>query len=129
MLEKKLFGGHYTNLRVYSLSRELASDVFEYTKTFPKEERYSLTDQIRRSSRSVGAQIAEAWGKRRYLNHFISKMTDADAENLETQHWIDVALNCNYLTKDQATLLMEKSKEVGRMIYGMSSKPSLFCRT
>jgi four helix bundle protein len=76
----------FRDLEVYKLSRALAKDVFDGSKTFPKEEMYSLTDQIRRASRSIGGQIAEAWGKRRYERHFVSKLTDADGEQLETQH-------------------------------------------
>ena len=81
----------FRDLEVYKLAREVSKEIFIISKEFPKEERYSLTDQIRRSSRSVGAQIAEAWGKRRYEMHFISKLTDADAEQLETQHWLEVS--------------------------------------
>lgn len=76
----------FRDLEVYNLSRELAKNIFELSKKFPKEEMFSLTDQVRRSSRSIGAQIAEAWGKRKYERHFISKLTDSDAEQLETQH-------------------------------------------
>ncbi|MCL4179396.1 MAG: four helix bundle protein [Verrucomicrobia bacterium] len=78
----------FKDLRVHQKAREVSQVVFKLTKTFPKEEMYSLTDQIRRSARSVGAQIAEAWGKRRYEKHFVSKLTDADAEQMETQHWV-----------------------------------------
>ena len=88
------FVKYYQELEVYKFSRKLSKEIFEITRKFPKEEMYSLTDQIRRSSRSVGAQIAEAWGKRRYEKHFISKLTDADAERLETQHWIEIAFDC-----------------------------------
>ena len=76
----------FRDLMVYQKAREVARRIFELTKVFPKEEIYSLTDQGRRASRSVGAQIAEAWGKRRYERHFVSKLTDADSEQLETQH-------------------------------------------
>ncbi|MEI6596139.1 MAG: four helix bundle protein [Bacteroidota bacterium] len=76
----------FRDLEVYKLSRQLSGEIFEVTKKFPKEEMYSLTDQIRRSSRSVGTQIAEAWAKRKYEKHFISKLTEADGEQLETQH-------------------------------------------
>ena len=79
----------FRELEVYKLSRQLAKEIFEISKKFPKEEMYSLTDQVRRSSRSIGAQIAEAWAKRRYEKHFISKLTDADGEQQETQHWIE----------------------------------------
>ena len=81
----------FRDLKVYQLALELQQAVFEVSKTFPIEERYALTDQIRRSSRSVGANIAEAWQKRRYVAHFISKLTDADGEQAETQHWLDTA--------------------------------------
>jgi len=81
----------FRDLEVYKLSREVSKEVFVLSKSFPGEEKYSLTDQIRRSSRSVGAQISEAWGKRRYEMHFISRLTDADFEQMETQHWLEIA--------------------------------------
>jgi len=81
----------FRDLEVYKLARQLSYEIFTISKDFPKEELYSLTDQIRRSSRSVGAQISESWAKRRYKKHFISKLTDADGEQQETQHWIEVA--------------------------------------
>jgi four helix bundle protein len=81
----------FRDLEVYKLSRQLSQEIFEITKSFPKEETYSLTDQIRRSSRSIGAQIAEAWAKRKYEKYFISKLIDADGEQMETQHWIETA--------------------------------------
>ena len=77
----------FRDLEVYKLSRQLSKEIFEISKGFPKEEMFSLTDQVRRSSRSIGGQIAEAWAKRRYEKHFISKLSDADGEQLETQHW------------------------------------------
>ena len=83
----------FRSLEVYMLSRLLSKEIFEVSKKFPKEEMFSLTDQIRRSSRSVGAQIAEAWAKRKYERHFVSKLTDADGEQLETQHWLEVAFD------------------------------------
>lgn len=82
---------NFRELDVYKLSRQLSKEIFEVSKKFPKEEMYSLTDQVRRSSRSVGAQIAEAWGKRKYEKHFISKLTDSDGEQMETQHWNETA--------------------------------------
>jgi len=88
---------------------------------------YSLTDQVRRSSRSVGAQIAEAWGKRRYEKHFNSKLTDADAEQLETQHWIEVALNCQYISVGERNSLIEQCNYIGKMIYSMNAKSKMFC--
>lgn len=95
-MAKLAYAKSHRNLIVYRKSRALASEIFDITKKFPKEETYSLTDQIRRSSRSVGDQIAEAWGKRLYERHFTSKLTDADAEQLETQHWIEIAFDCGY---------------------------------
>ena len=92
----------FRELDVYKLSRGLASEIFQISKSFPKAETYSLIDQIRRSSRSIGAQIAEAWAKRRYEKHFISKLTDADGEQQETQHWLETALDCSYI--DETTL-------------------------
>ena len=117
----------FKELVVYQKARTLAKSVFEITKTFPKEEMYSLTDQIRRSSRSIGAQIAEAWGKRRYEKHFISKLSDADAEQLETQHWIIIAQDCEYLTRKQFETLNQNLSEIGRMLYSMMSKANQFC--
>lgn len=114
---------------VYQKARQLAGEIFLLTKAFPKEEMYSLTDQIRRSSRSVGAQIAEAWAKRRYEAHFISKLTDADGEQQETQHWIETALDCGYVAQESAITLNAKCAEIGRLIGGMMGKSSLFCGT
>lgn len=101
--------------------------IFDVLRGFPKEETYSLRDQVRRSSRSIEAQVAEAWGKRRYERHFISKLTDADAEQLETQHWIEVSQDCNYLSKEQATTLLDQCESIGKMIGVMISKASTFC--
>lgn len=118
----------FRELDVYKLSREISKEIFSITKTFPGEERYSLTDQLRRSSRSVGAQIAEAWGKRRYEMHFISKLTDADAEQLETQHWIDVSEECRYIEKQTHDSLLSKCESVGKMIQRMIDKSGTFCK-
>jgi four helix bundle protein len=119
----------YRDLLAYKKARVLSSEIFQITKTFPKEEMFSLTDQIRRSSRSVGAQIAEAWAKRRYQKHFISKLTDADGEQQETQHWLDTAADCGYLSQKQALTLSEKCAEIGRLLGGMIAKADLFCTT
>ncbi len=118
----------FRDLDVYKLSRELAIEVFQLSKSFPKEETYSLTDQIRRSSRSIGAQIAEAWAKRRYEKHFISKLTDADGEQQETQHWLETAFDCLYINEKILNDLLERYKSVGKMINGMISKSNLFCK-
>jgi four helix bundle protein len=115
-------------LEVYKLARQLARDIFELTKTFPKEEMYSLTDQIRRSSRSVGAQIAEAWGKRKYEKHFFSKLTDADGEQLETQHWLETAFDCGYISTEQSDHFLNQYALLGRMLSSMMSKSDKFCK-
>ncbi len=117
----------FRDLEVYKLSRQLSGEIFEVTKKFPKEEMYSLTDQIRRSSRSVGAQIAEAWAKRKYEKHFISKLTDADGEQLETQHWIETALDCSYISKEISNDFLSKYSSVGKMLSSMMSKAESFC--
>jgi four helix bundle protein len=117
----------FRGLVVYQKSRTLAQEIFAITLKFPKEEMFSLTDQVHRSSRAVGAQVAEAWAKRRYEKHFISKLTDADGEQQETQHWIEIAFDCEYLSRHQADALLERCAEVGRMLGGMMSKAALFC--
>ncbi len=117
----------YKELEVYRLSRQLSKEVFLVTSKFPKEEMYSLTDQIRRSSRSVGAQIAEAWAKRKYEKHFISKLTDADGEQLETQHWIETASDCSYISKEVAENLLKHSASIGKMLNSMMLKSEYFC--
>lgn len=118
----------FRDLIVYQKSRQLAKDIFEATKPFPREEMYSLTDQIRRSSRSIGAQIAEAWAKRSYERHFVSKLTDADGEQHETQHWLEVALDCHYLNAEQSQHLLQACVEIGRMLGSMLSQADRFCK-
>ena len=117
----------FRELIVYQKARATAKCIFEITKSFPREEAYSLTDQVRRSSRSVGSQIAEAWGKRRYERHFVSKLTDADAEQSETQHWIDSAVDCGYLPEERARSLTNDLSEIGRMLNSMMEKADSFC--
>ena len=116
----------FKKLLAYQKSFELAMFIFEISKSFPKEETYSLTDQIRRSSRSVSANIAEAYRKRIYPKHFTSKLTDADGENSETNTWLDFALACNYLDKEKHLELTEQGKEVGKLINYMINNPSKF---
>ena len=118
----------FKDLIVYQKSFEQAMEIFELTKNFPKIERYSLTDQIRRSSRSVCVNIGESWRKRRYPAHFISKLTDADMENYETQTWLKFSLDCNYLSRERYFELDEISKEVGRLIEYMIQHPEKFAR-
>jgi four helix bundle protein len=118
----------FHDLVVYQKAKMVSRTVFEITKDFPKGETYSLTDQIRRASRSIGAQIAEAWAKRRYEKHFISKLTDADAEQMETQHWIDEARDCHYMDQQQAEELTKALMQIGRMLNSMMVKARLFYR-
>jgi four helix bundle protein len=121
------YASSFRDLIVYRKARELSLSIFKITKRFPKEETYSLTDQIRRSSRSIGAQIAEAWAKRRYEKHFVSKLTDSDGEQQETQHWVETALDCEYISQADANTLLEKCFEIGRLLGGMIAKSEQFC--
>ncbi|MDB6033912.1 MAG: ribosomal protein [Verrucomicrobiales bacterium] len=117
---------HFKELEVYRRQRELANEVFVCTKRFPREEIYSLTDQLRRASRSIGAQIAEAWAKRLYPKHFVSKLTDADGEQLETQHWLIEAGDCGYLDEQTSKRLIGLCEEIGRMLGSMVRKAESF---
>ena len=117
----------FRDLNVYQLAMELQQEIFVLSKTFPREELYSLTDQARRASRAVGANIAEAWHKRRYPAHFISKLTDADAEQAETQHWLDTAHACEYVAAPRHKALLEKCTRIGKMLGRMMSRPESFC--
>ncbi|MEI7900917.1 MAG: four helix bundle protein [bacterium] len=117
----------FRDLVVCQKARAVAKDVFVLSQWFPREEMYSLTDQARRSSRSVGAQIAEAWGKRRYEKHFLSKLSDADGEQYETQHWVDTALDRGYVTREEADCLNDGLVQIGRMLNGMTAKSASFC--
>lgn len=116
----------FEKLMAYEKGFRLAMHIFEVSKSFPKEERYSLTDQIRRSSRSVCANIAEAYRKRRYEKHFISKLTDADSENSETFVWLQFAQTCDYISIEQEQDLMEQNQEVGKLIHYMINNPGKF---
>jgi len=116
----------YKDLKVYQLAYKLAMDIFNFSKSFPKEERYSLTDQIRRSSRSVAANIAEGFRKRRYPNMFVSKMADADSETAETQVWLDFACDCGYLSKEHHHELIIGYEDIGKMLGSMIAKPEKF---
>lgn len=118
---------HFMDLEVYKLARQLSIRIFEITKRFPKEETFALTDQIRRSSRSIGGQIAEAWGKRDYERHFVSKLTDSDGEQLETQHWLQTSMDCSYLDEDLGYTLLTDCQRLGKMINSMITKSSSFC--
>jgi four helix bundle protein len=117
----------FEELRVCQLALELQQDIFEISKGFPVEERYALTDQVRRASRSIGANLAEAWQKRRYVAHFLSKLTDADGEQAETQHWLKTAAACKYISAGERRILQEKRSKIGQMLGAMLVKPEKFC--
>ncbi len=113
-------------LTVYSKAYDLAMRIFEVSKNFPAEERYALTGQIRRSSRSVSMNLREAWAKRRYEAHFISKLTDCDGESNETDTSLDFAKDCGYITVEQHVSLTELNREVGRMLGSIIRDPKPF---
>ncbi|RYG06980.1 MAG: four helix bundle protein [Chitinophagaceae bacterium] len=118
--------GKFRELIAYKKGFALLMEIFEISKTFPKEELYSLTSQIRRSSRSVCSCIGEAYKKRQYPNHFVSKLSDAAMENSETQVWLDVALGCNYISEEQYHQFDEACEEIGRLLTYMINNPSKF---
>jgi four helix bundle protein len=122
----KGFAKNCTDLLAYCVSFQLGKEIFEVTKQFLREEMYALTDQFRRAIRSVGANIAEAWGKRRYEKHFVSKLTAADAERLEAQHWLRTAYACEYVAQDQSEKMNERLLELGRLLNGMIERSSAF---
>ena len=113
-------------LDVYREAYALAMEVFRISRVFPSDERCALTDQLRRSSRSVCANLREAWAKRRYEAHFVSKLTDADGENSETDTWLDFARDCGYLKRGDHVRLASKSELVGRMLGAMLRNPTPF---
>jgi four helix bundle protein len=114
------------NLMVYKKAFDLAMSIYKISITFPKEEKFSLTDQIRRSSRAVSANLAEAYAKRKYESHFISKLTDADMENSETQVWLNFAFNCNYISENFYNEAVKTSKEVGSLLNYMIRNPKKY---
>lgn len=116
----------YKELLAFKKGFNLAIEIFQVSKSFPKEEKFSLTDQIRRSSRSVCACIAESYRKRAYTAHFKSKLSDADMENSETSVWLDFALACQYISNEQYQTLIKQSGEVGKLINYMILNPKKF---
>ncbi len=117
----------YRDLDVYRAAFSLQQSIFELTKRWPRDERYSLTDQIRRSSRSIGASLAEAWHKRRYVAHFVSKLTDADAELAETGHWLRTAKACTYIGDEEAGVLLLASEAIGKQMGSMMRDADSWC--
>ena len=116
----------FKELMAYQKAFDLSMEIFALSKSFPSEEKYSLTDQIRRSSRSVCANIAEAYRKRRYINHFISKLTDSDAENSETNVWLEFSIKCGYISQEKYSDLCIRNIEVGKIINYMINNPEKF---
>jgi four helix bundle protein len=113
----------HRDLRVYQKGFDSAMKIFELSKSFPAEEKYSLTDQMRRSSRSVCANLAEAWRKRRYEAHFMSKISDAESEAAETQVWIEFAVQCKYMKREEARTLYKAYNEILATLVGMITHP------
>jgi four helix bundle protein len=116
----------FRDLRVYQEMFALQQEVFVLSKRWPSEEKYSLTDQVRRSARAMGANVSESWGKRRYPAHFVSKLTDADGEVQETSHWLATALACDYLLLAEQQALQQRLDSIGAKLGKMISKPESF---
>jgi len=116
----------FRQLEVYREAEEVAERIFQLSKRFPRDEYYSLSNQFNRASRSIGAQIAEAWARRRYPRHFVAKLSDADAEQLETRHWLHVAVNCGYVDSKEANNLAAQLDKIGRQLNVMMQKADHF---
>lgn len=116
----------FKDLLAYTKAFEVSMQIFEISKKFPKEETYSLTDQIRRSSRSVCANLAESYRKRVYYKHFMSKVTDAQMENSETEVWLDFALACEYVPREQYQKLLDLNDEVGKLLHHIYNNPEKY---
>ena len=117
----------FRELDVYKLAFAIQQELFKLSKQWPAEEKYALTDQIRRSSRSIGANIAEAWAKRRYPAHFLSKCTDADGELQETEHWLTTAQACGYVSDEVFSPLMDRLLGIGRKLESVIQQHESFC--
>ena len=117
----------FKELIVYRKAHKLAMDIFDLSKKFPKEERYSLTDQIRRSSRSVSSCIAESWAKRLYVKAFVNKLTDSLGEEYETEDWLDYSRDCKYITDVEYEKMISGYDEVSKMLISMINSPEKWC--
>lgn len=126
MENKREYHG-FRDLKVYQLAYSLAMELYRETKTFPVEEKYSLTDQIRRSSRSVPATLAEAWRKRKYKKAFVSKLIDCSSESGEVGVWLDMSMDCGYMRPERHKYFSEKYVEVDKMLHAMIEHPEKFC--
>jgi four helix bundle protein len=124
----KMAAGNFRSLTVYKKAFALAMDIFEVSKAFPKEEKYSLTDQIRRSSRSVCVNVGEGYRKRQYEAYFVSKSSDGDMENTETRIWLDFALSCLYLNEEKWSTFDARAEEIGRLLNHMIENPKSYQR-
>jgi four helix bundle protein len=114
------------DLDVYKKAYALSMAIFHLSKEWPKDEKYSLTDQVRRSSRSVCSNLREAWAKRRYEAHFVSKLSDCDGENSETDTWLDYARDCGYLNLGKHAELTQEVVEIGKMLGSMLNNSGSF---
>jgi len=117
----------FKDLIVYQKAYKSAMEIFEISKSFPKEEKYSLTDQIRRSSRSVTSCIAESWARRRYTKSFVNKLLDSLGEELETEVWLDYSLDCKYIIEETHKEIMTGYEEVRKMLISMINNPDKWC--
>jgi four helix bundle protein len=118
----------FRDLIVYQKAYRAAMEIFEITQSFPKEEKYSLTDQIRRSSRSITSNIAESWAKRIYPKSFVSKLNDSLGEEYETENWLDYSKDCNYINSETHAALMTRYDEIRKMLISMINNPEKFCK-
>ncbi len=118
--------GHYKKLLAYQKAYKLAMDIFIFSRNFPAEEKYSLTSQIRRSSRSVCCNLGEAYRRRKYQSHFLSKLTDCLSENTETDIWLDFAKDCGYITDEQHKIWVNLNNEVGNLLFHMINNPDKY---
>jgi four helix bundle protein len=117
----------FKDLIVYQKAYKLAMDIFEISKTFPKEEKYSLTDQIRRSSRSITSNISEAWARRKYIKSFVSKLTDSLGEEFETETWLEYSRDCKYITIEKHSELINGYDEIRKMLISIINSPDKWC--
>ena len=117
----------FRDLILYQKAYVVSMEIFFLTKKYPKEEKYSLTDQIRRSSRSVCANVSESWAKRRYKKVFVNKLTDSLGEEFETETWLKYSLDCGYINKTEYKNLIKKYEEVRKMLIAMINNPDKFC--
>ena len=117
----------FKDLIVYQKAYKLAMEIFEISKDFPKEEKYSLIDQMRRSSRSVTSNIAEAWARKRYVKSFVNKLTDSLGEEFETEVWLDYSLDCKYIPIETHTRILADYDEVRKMLISIINKPDKWC--